>query len=419
MANKKSLWKNSVFLTFLAMLVGAALGMGFGETMSGFKFIGDIWLNCLKMILVPMVFCTMTLAVGTQKDMRTLGRVAFRIFCYYMITTAVACGIGLLVASVIKPGSGMSLEGFASTEVTGTAEFSFSAFFSSLFSSGIFTTFSEANMMQTIVIALMLGGAIIGMKNKEHKQGVLHVLTVANEWIGVYLGFVIKMAPLGVLFLMADSFGKYGMVLLTGMFSLVGTFWLAVLAQVVFVYCSVLWFTAGVSPFRFVRDSMQVWSFTIATCSSVANIPNSVDCAEKKFRVPSYIANFCIPLGAQINYDGSAILYGCIMIFLGEMYGFTYAPMQLLQIIVVATLISSSGGGIPGSNLVKLMVVIDTFGLPGEIVGIIAGFYRLFDMGTTTGNCLGDLAGTIAVSNWEKRRAKKLGIDLEEEELHM
>ena len=203
------------------------------------------------------------------------------------------------------------------------------------------------------------------------------------------------------------------------MFSLIGTYWLAILAQVVFVYCIILWFTAGVSPVKFVKDSMQVWSFTIATCSSVANIPNSIECAEKKFGVPPYIANFCVPLGAQINFDGSAILYGCVMIFLGNMYGLTFTPMELLQIVVVGTLVSSCGGGIPGSNLVKLMVVINTFALPSEIVGIIAGFYRLFDMGSTTGNCLGDLAGTIAVSNGEKKRAKKLGIELEAEELHM
>lgn len=416
---KKPIWKNSIFLTFIAMIIGAILGMAFGDKMTAFKFIGDIWLNCLKMILVPMVFCTMTLAVGTQSDLRTLGRVALRIFLYYSITTAVATCMGLLVASILKPGMGLTLEGFSSTEVSGTAEFSLAVFFYGLFSSSIFQSFSEANMMQTIVIAIMLGAAIIGVKNESHKQGILNALTAANQWINVYLNAVIKMAPVGVLFLMADSFGRYGVVLLGGMFGLIASYWTAILAQILFVYCTVLWLTGGVSPVRFLRDSLQVWSFTIATCSSVANIPNSIECAEKKFGVPSYIANFCIPLGAQINFDGSAILYGCVMIFLSNMYGFTFTPMELLQIVVVGTLVSSCGGGIPGSNLVKLMVVIDTFRLPAEIVGIIAGFYRLFDMGSTTGNCMGDLAGTIAVSNLEKKRARKLGITLESEELHM
>ena len=416
---KKSIWGNSIFLTIAAMILGAVLGLVFGESMSEFKFIGDIWLNCLKMILVPMVFCTMTLAVGTQTDMRTLGRVALRIFLYYSITTALAVAMGLSVGLILKPGSGMTLEGFASTEVNGTTTFSVAVFFSGLFSSSMFKSFSEANMMQVIVISVMMGAALLGMKQEDQKRWILNALESVNNWIAVYLKAVIKMAPVGVLFLMADSFGKYGMVLLSSMFSLIGTYWLAILAQVVFVYCIILWFTAGVSPVKFVKDSMQVWSFTIATCSSVANIPNSIECAEKKFGVPPYIANFCVPLGAQINFDGSAILYGCVMIFLGNMYGLTFTPMELLQIVVVGTLVSSCGGGIPGSNLVKLMVVINTFALPSEIVGIIAGFYRLFDMGSTTGNCLGDLAGTIAVSNGEKKRAKKLGIELEAEELHM
>jgi len=418
MATKKPLWKNFVFMTFAAMIAGALLGLAFGKSMSEFKFIGDIWLNCLKMILVPMVFCTMALAVGTQSDLRTLGRVALRIFLYYCITTMVASVIGLLAGKIFNPGYGLSLEGFASTEVA-TAEFSMSAFFLSLFSSSMFKTFADANMMQTIVIAIMMGAAIIGIKKEEHKNAVLKALNAANDWIAVYLGVVIKCAPIGVLFLMADSFGKYGVVLFGSMFGLVLTFYAAIILQVVLVYCTILWFTAGVSPIKFIKDSMQVYSFTIATCSSVANIPNSVDCAEKKFGVPSYISKFCIPLGAQINYDGSAILYGCVLVFICNMYGITMTPAQLIQFVIVATIVSSCGGGIPGSNLVKMMVVVNTFGLPGEIIGIIAGFYRLFDMGTTTGNCLGDLAGTIAVSNWEKKRAKKLGIDLVEEELHM
>lgn len=97
------------------------------------------------------------------------------------------------------------------------------------------------------------------------------------------------------------------------------------------VYCTVLWFTAGVSPIKFLKDSSEVWTFTLATCSSVANIPNSVKCAEKKFGVPSYIADFCIPLGAQINFDGSAILYGCVIIFLSQMYGFVFTTAKYFK----------------------------------------------------------------------------------------
>ena len=109
MSVKKPLWKSSVFQTFAAMILGAILGLVLGDTMSSFKFIGDIWLNCLKMILVPLIFCTMTLAIGTQSNLKTLGRIALRLFLYYMLTTALASGVGFAVASVIRPGRGMSL----------------------------------------------------------------------------------------------------------------------------------------------------------------------------------------------------------------------------------------------------------------------------------------------------------------------
>lgn len=419
MKEKKAWYKNTTLLTFVAMVIGAVLGMVFGKSMSNFKFIGDIWLNCLKMILAPMVFCILTLAVGTQSNLKTLGRVALKIFIYYIATTMFAVLVGITTSSILKPGSGMSLEGYASTEVATGSAFSLPTFLSSLFSSGIVQTFADANMLQIITISIFAGVAILGMKNETRKESIIHALQCVNDWINVYIGYIIKLAPVGVLFLMADSFGKYGATLLTSMAGLIGTFWLGLLLQVLIVYCGVLFFTAGINPIRFLRDSSQVWTFTMATCSSVANIPNGIDCAEKKFKVPSYIANFGIPLGANINYDGAAILHGCVLIFISQMYGFTFTPGQLVQIVLVASLISSAGGGIPGSNLVKMMVVVETFGLPVEIIGIIAGFYRLFDMGTTTGNCLGDLAGTVAISEWEKKRAKKLGIELQEEELHM
>lgn len=419
MKGKKPIWKQTMFWTFAAMIAGAVLGMVFGERMSDFKFIGTIWLNCIKMILVPLVFCTMVLAVGTQTNLKTLGRVALRLFLYYMLTTAVAAALGLATTTVFKPGASMTIDGLATSELASGAAFSWENFFTSLFSSSMFESFSNNNMLQTIVIAVSLGCAILGMKDESKKKSIIHALTCCSDWINIYVGYIIKIAPVAVLFLMADSFGKYGMVLVSSMFKLIGVYWLSVLLHVLIVYCGLLWLTAGVNPVQFLRDSAQVWTFTLASCSSVANIPNGIDCARKKFHIPAYIADFGIPLGANINCDGSAVFQGCILMFIAQMNGLTYSPAQIVSMVLVATLVSSSGGGIPGSIMIKTIVVVETFGLPVEILAVIAGFDRLFDMAITTGNCMGDLAGTVAVANWEKKRAKRLGIELVEEEMHM
>ena len=404
----KKLMNNTALLTFVGMILGSILGLVFGKTMNDYKFIGDIWLNTIKMIIVPLVFCIMVTAIAGQKDTKSLGRVTGRLITYYLSTTFFAAIIGMSIALLLKPGLNSSIVGLATTEVTSSADFTLKTFFVSLFSGNLFGSFSDGNVLQTMVIAIMLGISLLRVKNKEHKETLLNWFQAANEMLFSYIRMVIKLAPIGVIFLMADSFGSYGFSIFTSMAGLIGTFWVGILVQVLLVYCGVLWIFARINPFQFLKKSMPVWTFTMAACSSAANIPIGVKTAKEEFGVPESIAEFGIPLGAQINYDGSAILYSSVLIFICQLYGIPLDPGTLFKMLVVATLLSSSGGGIPGSGIVKMLIIVETFGLPVEIVGVIAGFYRFFDMGTTTGNCLGDLAGTIFVSKLEERRVEKM-----------
>jgi Na+/H+-dicarboxylate symporter len=202
---------------------------------------------------------------------------------------------------------------------------------------------------------------------------------------------------------MADSFAKYGAGIFTSMATLAGTYYLACLIHAVFIYGGVLWLSAGINPFKFLKESAELWIYTISTCSSVASIPVNIKVAKEKFNVPERISGFTIPLGSQMNYDGSVILYGVVLVFISQVVGMPLNLGTMLRIILLSAVFSTGGGGIPGSGIVKLLVMVETFGLPTEIVGIIAAFYRLFDMGTTTNNCLGDLAGTILVSRMEEK----------------
>ena len=150
---------------------------------------------------------------------------------------------------------------------------------------------------------------------------------------------------------------------------------------------------------------MELWIYTLTTCSSVASIPVNIKVAKEKFGVPERISSFTIPLGSQMNYDGSVILYGCVIVFISQVVGHSLDIPTMLKIVGMSAILSTGGGGIPGSGIVKLFIMVEAFGLPTEIVGIIAAFYHIFDMGTTTNNCLGDLAGTIFVSRMEDKEA--------------
>lgn len=392
---------------FLAMILGAILGLIIGEPMTKLGFIGNIWLNCIKMIVVPMVIVTIITGITSQKDVKSLGRISARIMSYYIITTLVACAIGLAVALLIKPGTMANFTGLASKEITGSADITIADFFTGMFSSNMFKTFSDGNILQTLIISVLVGIAILRMKNEGFKQTVINGFNALSEMVFSLIRMVMIVSPIGVFFLMAESFGKYGAGIFTSMATLAGTYYLACLVHIVLIYGGVLWLTSGINPIRFLKDSAELWIYTISTCSSVASIPVNMKVAKEKFDVPESISSFTVPLGSQMNYDGSVILYGCVIVFISQVVGAPINIGVMLKVIFLSAILSTGGGGIPGSGIVKLLVMVEAFGLPTEIVGIIAAFYRLFDMGTTTLNCLGDLAGTVFVSKIEEKFAGK------------
>lgn len=393
---------------FSAMILGAIFGLIFSNVMIELEFIGTIWLNCIKMIVVPMVLMTIITGITSQKDLKSLGRIAVRIMIYYVLTTLIATVIGLATAAVLKPGVHANFTGLASKEISGSADITIADFFTNMFSSNMFVTFSDNNILQTVVIAVMLGVAIMLVKNEEHRAKLISGCDALCSMIFSLIGMIMKASPIGIFFLMGASFGKYGASIFTSMATLVGTYYLACIIHILLIYGSALWLGAGINPFRFVRDSAELWVYTLSTCSSVAAIPVNIKVAREKFRVPDSISSFTIPLGSQMNYDGSVILYGCVIMFICQVCGQSVSFEMLLRVVLLSAILSTGGGGIPGSGIVKLLVMVEAFGLPTEIVGIIAAFYRLFDMGTTTNNCLGDLAGTVLISKLEEKRANKL-----------
>ena len=368
---------------FSAMILGAVFGLLFGGVMVKLEFIGTIWLNCIKMIVVPMVLMTIITGITSQKDLKSLGRIAVRIMVYYVLTTLVATVIGLATASVLKPGVHANFTGLASKEVSGSTDITIAQFFTNMFSSNMFVTFSESNILQTVVIAVMLGVAIMLVKNDEHREKLISGANALCSMVFSLIGMIMKASPIGIFFLMGASFGKYGTSIFTSMATLLGTYYLACILQGLLVY-------------------------GLSTCSSVAAIPVNMKVAREKFNVPDSISSFTVPLGSQMNYDGSVILYGCVIMFISQVCGQSVSLEMMLRVVLLSAILSTGGGGIPGSGIVKLLVMVEAFSLPTEIVGIIAAFYRLFDMGTTTNNCLGDLAGTVLVSKLEEKRAKKL-----------
>lgn len=392
---------------FVAMILGSIAGLLWGRTMVQLGFIGDIWLNCIKMIVVPMVICTIVTGIISQDSLSSLKRVSTRIIAYFVVTTMLACVVGIVTSTVLQPGKLANFAGMATAQIKGNANITLAGFLKGLFSTNMFKTFSDGNIVQTLVISMLLGIAILRIKNEEHKATMKRCFNSFSSMIFSLIGMIMQVSPIGVFFLMGSSFGKYGAGIFTSMAVLVGTYYLSCLLHVLIVYGGLLMIFTGINPFKFLKESAEVWIYTMSTCSSIATIPVNMKTAREKFSVPDSISGFTIPLGSQMNSDGSVLLYACVILFISQMVGQPMSLPQLLNVIFISTIMSMGGGGIPGSGIVKLMVVVQSVGLPIEVVGVIAAFYRLFDMGITTNNCLGDLVGTIIVSRGEEKYAAR------------
>ena len=388
----------------IAMVLGVIVGVIWGKGASCIQFIGTVWLNIIKMFIVPVVICMVVRGVSSLDSPKALGRIGLRVVAFYVITNVFALGIGILTTFVLKPGIGFVFEAMT-TETVDTTLPTVSSFVTGLFSTIIFATFSSGDMLQCLVIALLIGVAIVFMGEKG-KPVAAWFSNMADLCMAL-MDLAMRIAPVGVFCLMVSAMGTYGSAFLGSMAKLIGTFYLGCLLHWLLVYALFLWINTGINPITFVEKAFATIATAVSTCSSAATVPTNLKVAKENFNVSESVANFAIPLGANMNQDGMAILIAAVMLFCAQSVGMTLTLSQIINMVVVATIVTSGSPGVPGGGISRLMIVAATMGLPLEIIAMISAFYRCFDMGTTTMSVMGDLSASIVIDRWEKKAAQK------------
>ena len=388
----------------IAMVLGVIVGVIWGKGASCIQFIGTVWLNIIKMFIVPVVICMVVRGVSSLDSPKDLGRIGLRVIAFYVITNVFALGIGILTTVVLKPGIGFVFEAMT-TEAVDTTLPTVSSFVTGLFSTNIFATFSSGDMLQCLVIALLIGVAIVFMGEKG--KPVADWFSNMADLCMALMDLAMRIAPVGVFCLMASAMGTYGSAFLGSMAKLIGTFYLGCLLHWLLVYALFLWINTGINPITFAKKAFATIATAVSTCSSAATVPTNLKVAKENFNVSESVANFAIPLGANMNQDGMAILIAAVMLFCAQSVGMTLTLSQIINMVVVATIVTSGSPGVPGGGISRLMIVAATMGLPLEIIAMISAFYRCFDMGTTTMSVMGDLSASIVIDRWEKRQHKR------------
>ena len=404
---KLSLPKQIIIALILGVIVGFFCDQaGIPQfTTNYLKPIGTIFINLLKFIVVPVVLLSMIEGILSMGDMKKVGSIGWKTVAFFLCTTAIACVIGL-VMGVIFNSAGLfpMLELAEGATWEGATTSNFMDTLVGMFPSNMWEAFRTANMLQVIVIALFLGGSMLAAGEKANlcKDFVSSAYAVIEK----LMGFIISLAPIGVFTMMAWVVATQGAEILGSLFLVLLCAYIAYAIHAVCVYSFAAKAFAKVSPVKFFKGAMAAMLFAFTSTSSAATLPVSKDCA-KNLGADEEISSFVLPLGATINMDGTAI-YQCVAtIFLASCCGMNLTLGQMITVVVTATLASIGTAGVSGAGMIMLAMVLQAMGIPVDMIMIIYGVDRLFDMGRTCLNVTGDISGSLCVSTWERSKVAK------------
>lgn len=387
--------------TFIGFALGIAIGLIFKEKAAIIKPLGTIFLNMIKMIVVPMVFFSITAGVASLGDLRKLRNIGVKVVGLYAATSAVSVGIGLVVANVINPGRGFDLSALTeATQYKAQAMPSVLDTIIGMFPTNVFQAFVDSNMLQIIVFSVFLGVALIMLGDKGVKI-TSSVQSLADVMYKI-TAIVMEFSPIGVCALLADSVGTYGLSIFGPLGKLILTVYAADILLVVVLYTPMVALMARFPLGKFFRGIWKVWVIAGSTTSSSGSLPVTTSVTNEDFGVSSELSSFSLPLGATINMNGGCVFYAAAIVFTAQAYGVELTASAMLTIVLSTVLVAMGCPGVPGGAIIMTTILLTNMGLPLEIVGLIAGIFRLIDMADTVFNVTGDVVTTLVVARSEK-----------------
>lgn len=405
---------------FIALLAGVLLGVVLCYFVPDGKIKNDIiiegilyvvgqgFIRLMKMLVVPLVFCSLVCGSMAIGDTKKLGTVGARTLIFYLATTAMAVAVALLVGNLIRPGVGLDMSKIqtANQTVESMESMSFSETLLNLIPDNPFYALANGEMLQVIVFALIIG--VILAKLGDRADTVTNFFSQFNDIMMEMTMMVMSLAPIGVFCLISRTFATIGF----SAFLPLAKYMIAVLAALAIqcfgVYQILLKIFTGLNPILFIRKFFPVMTFAFSTATSNATIPLSIDTLYKKIGVSKKISSFTIPLGATINMDGTSIMQGVAVVFAAEAFGIPLSFSDYLVVIGTATLASIGTAGVPSVGLVTLTMVFHSVGLPVEAIGLIMGIDRILDMARTAVNITGDAVCTTVVAHQNQALDKKV-----------
>lgn len=361
--------------------------------------VGTMFINLIKMMIVPVVLCSLIVGMTSMGDMKKLGRIGIKTVAFYMVTTAIAIVIGFSVAGVIEPGVGMALPAEAAPKVKEAP--SIMQVFVNMIPKNPIESMAKADILPVIVFALFIGAGIISVGGKKGAL-LINVFDSGAEVCYKVIAMIMRLAPIGVFCLLLPVVVQNGPKVLLPLLSVIMAMAVGSIIHAVIVYSGIAAAVGHMSPVKFFRGMAEAMVIAFTTCSSAGTLPVNMKNIQEKLGVKRDIASFILPLGATINMDGTALYMGVCSLFIANVYNIPLTVDQMMLIILTGTLASIGTAGVPGAGLIMLAMVLQSVGLPMEGLALVAGIDRVLDMFRTTLNITGDAAVAVAINATEK-----------------
>ncbi len=395
-----------LYFILVGIVLGGICGWWFGPQMMAVAWIGEIFLNALKMLVIPLIISSLIVGISGLGDITKVGKTGLITLVYFMTTTGISVVIGLCMVNLIDPGLSVEMVMEIPEKVAGKEDKGIIDILMSFISPNLVKSMMEMDILPIIIFSLVFGGALttLGEKGKI----VINFFDAVNEAIMKMVHLVLYLAPLGIFALIASKLGAAGggdafwaELMKIGKYAF--TVIAALLLHALVVLPAILIFVTRRSPIKFFKGASAALTTAFSTASSSATLPVTIECAEENNKVSRRASLFVLPIGATVNMDGTAMYEAIAAIFIAQMIGVDLGFTEQIIIFVTATLAAIGAAGIPEAGLVTMIMVLQSVGLPLEGIGMLLSIDWFLDRCRTTVNVWGDSIGAAVVDKLEEQ----------------
>lgn len=402
----KKLFKTLYFQVIIAILIGIALGHFYPEIGVALKPFGDGFIKLIKMIIAPLIFCSIVLGISGMQDVKKVGKIGVRSMVYFQITTFAAMFIALAVINLTKPGEGMNInvEHLDTSQVGtfiegGKEQRGIVQFLLDIIPHNIIGSLAEGNILQVLFFAILLGFAFAKMGEKAEPVKV--VLQSFLDGIFIVIKMIMKVAPLGAMGAIGFTVGRYGLDILKSLGMMMLWFYVACLIYI-FVFIGLILYRNKISLWKFLKYIKEELLIVLGTSSSESVLPAIMEKLEKAGCNKS-VVRLVIPTGYSFNLDGTAIYLTMASVFLAQAINQPMSLSEQLFLLFVLTFTSNGAAGVTGSGFIILAATLPVVGhIPVESIAIVFGIDRFMSEARALTNIIGNATAGLVIAKWEK-----------------